>query len=203
MELDEKVEETNRIIYLMKSLKKEINLATDYIESVIIDYNNRNQPNSYFSDVLLIEDYKHNSYPKGELRKALYGRHGLYVFVLNCDYDISWKEISEYSSSCKGAGFLNWNKIHLEKGKVFYQGSTTNLSLLSRMGQHYSDRDASFSAMKLNHPKRIFMKDKLYVIVFPIKKELETVLSNYDFLIKQIEAEMHKRIKAYTGSKRV
>ena len=66
------------------------------------------------------------------------------------------------------------------------------------MREHYSDAKGC-TGISLNHPNRIMMKDKLKVFLFPVIDELK----EEPFFIGMIEAELHKRYPAVTGSRKV
>lgn len=72
------------------------------------------------------------------------------------------------------------------------------MSLLSRLNQHYSNRN-DISSMRLNSNERLFIKDNLSVYVFPVKRELQ----DNSFIIRMIEKELHNQFPAITGSNRV
>ena len=182
---------------LMAFLSAEANEAVDYIESVIQDYENAPHKSEHFSDVLLIEDYVYNPNPTGQLRKSLWGRRGVYVFVVKESFHLSYEEVSEYCSQCSGAGFPDWHEKDIEEGQHFYQGSAASKSLHSRMKDHYSEH-SNIAAIQLNNPHRVIVKDKLKVFVFPVIRKLD----NESFFIRMVEDRLHERFPAITGNRR-
>ena len=182
---------------LMGLIHSEVDLAVDYISTVIKDYENTKHVSEHFSDVLMIENYVHNPAPSGSLRKSLRGRPGVYVFIVKEAFQLSYKEVFDYSEKCHGAGFPKYQDMSFEVGQHYYQGSALD-SLLKRMGTHYSKK-SHVSALQLNNIYRIKVKNKLKVFVFPVIEELK----DEPFFIKMIEARLHKRFPAFTGSNRV
>ena len=187
----------NDDINIFNLLQEEACSAVNYIASVINEYDKAEHNSKYFSDVLLVKNYEYNPHPTGELKKATWGRKGLYVFVVTQDFELNTKEVKEYCSIA-GAGF--WDTPlpqSLRAGDHFYQGSTISKSLHTRIKEHYSEKSDQ-SAICLNNPKRIIAKDKIELYIFPIRKEFE----KYPFFIRMIEAELHEKFRARTGSKR-
>ena len=188
---------TNKLIEAFNQLSREAQKAVDYIVNVISDYDNAVLSSEFFSNVLLIENYKYNPHPTGDLKSSTWGRKGVYVFIVSEDYILKPEEVAKYSA-ISGAGF--WDaplKQCLKKGDHFYQGSTIRKSLHTRLKEHYSD-ECDQAGIKLNNKNRIIMKDRVKVFVFPIRKELEC----YHFFIRLIESRLHEEYPAKSGSKK-
>ena len=184
------------VAFIYNLLEEEASKAVGYIISVINQMNNQIYDSEFFSDVIVLDDYEYEPNPKGQLRKSLWGRKGLYVFVLKNDVYLTYKEVSDYCSGTNGAGFYKWEEQHLVKGQHFYQGSTIN-SLLSRIREHYSE-NCNAAALKLNNSSRIIMKDKLRLFVFPLRRDFDKC----SYFIRMIEDQLHNRVPAATGNKR-
>lgn len=173
--------------------------SAKYMESVICNYASVPHESEVFSDVLLIRDYEVNPNPTGSIRRSLRGRRGLYVFIVTKEVTLSKKEVYAYCDGYNGAGFKDqFKQIHLFPGQHFYQGSVTSQSLLSRINTHYSDKSKP-AGIHLGKPERKIMRDKLELYVFPVRD----ILKDQDVFIKMIEAALHERKPAATGSKRV
>lgn len=188
-------------LQLISFIYEDIDRLSEYIHNTIVSESIYDNSNEFFSDIIKISNYDVNSNPSGDLRKSLRGRHGVYVFALNNNMIISTEETQKYNKNYSGAGFRYCKDYNLKKGQHFYQGSATSQSLLSRINKHYSSY-AQESSMKLNCDNRIFMKDKLVLYVFPIKKEFERI-EGHKNIIKIIEKKLHERFPAITGSNRV
>lgn len=182
---------------LMQMVQKEAQLAVDYIDAVLLDYDHTFHSCEHFSDVYMTANYVYTPNPKGDLRKATRGRHGVYVFVVNTDFVLSKQEVHDYCEKCQGAGINIRGERHLAKGQHFYQGSATGTSLHTRIKEHYSVH-SQISALQLNNPNRIVVKDKLTLFIFPVVASLDY----QSFFIRMIEEEIHNRHKAIAGSKR-
>ena len=182
---------------IFDSLQKEADIAVEYIISVIDDYENIEHNSKYFSDVLLVDRYEYKRYPSGDIKKSTWGRKGIYVFVVNQDFQLTSKEVQDYCS-IYGAGFLDTplpQELHM--GDHYYQGSTISKSLHTRIKEHYSVT-CDQSSICLNNPKRILVKDRLVLYLFPVRREIE----KYPFFIRMIENSLHERFRARTGSSR-
>lgn len=182
---------------LFDFIDEDVSNAVSYIYN-FINHLTLDVSNDIFSDVIKIENYVVDSYPTEPLRTSLRGRKGIYVFVVERDMDLTRDEVVSYSHRCTGSGFPHWVEISLRVGQHFYQGSATGMSLLSRLNQHYSNRN-DISSMRLNSNERLFIKDNLSVYVFPVKRELQ----DNSFIIRMIEKELHNQFPAITGSNRV
>ena len=200
--LEEKMQHLDEKDYsardLLVALQKEASSAVDYIDFAIKDYDHVPNHNDIFKDVLRIEGYQYSSNPEGCLRESTWGRHGVYVFVVNEDFDLSGPQVSAYCDKCHGAGFKSRGAVSLRKGQHFYQGSVTSNSFHTRLKEHYSS-GTDISALQLNNRYRSIVKDKLVVFVFPMVASLE----HRPFFIKMIENDLHQRFPAITGSSRV
>lgn len=183
---------------LLAALQREASCAVSFIDSTIKDYDHAPNGNDIFKDILRIENYNYSSNPEGCLRESTWGRHGVYVFVVNEDFDLSGPQVSEYCDKCHGAGFKVRGAAHLKKGQHFYQGSATSNSFHTRLKEHYST-GTDISALQLNNKHRIIVRDKLCVFVFPMVSSLE----HRPFFIKMIEDELHHRFPSITGSSRI
>ena len=181
---------------LMVWLENEAKQANDYIDCVLNDYDHTPHFSEHFNNVLQVNNYTYARWPQGDLYKATYGQQGIYVFIVNADFQLSGKEVNDYCEKCNGAGFYVRGKKALLKGQRFYQGSTIR-SLHCRIREHYSEYSSN-SALQLNNPNRIIVKDKLTLFLFPVVPSLK----RYPFFIRMIESEMHYRHKALTGNKR-
>lgn len=183
---------------LLDALQRKASNAVNFIDSAIKDYDHAPTGNDVFKDVLRIENYHYSSNPKGCLKESTWGRHGVYVFVVNEDFDLSGPQVSDYCDKCHGAGFNTRGAVSLKKGQHFYQGSATSNSLHTRLKEHYSS-GTDISALQLNNKYRSVVKDKLVVFLFPMVASLE----NRPFFIKMVEDDLHKRFPAVTGSSRI
>ena len=65
------------------------------------------------------------------------------------------------------------------------------------MKKHYSEH-SDISALQLNNPHRVIVKDKLKVFVFPVIRKLD----KESFFIRMVEDRLHERFPAITGSRR-
>lgn len=179
------------------ALENEAQKAVDYIDEVINDYNGTAHENEYFRDVILFDDVDFPVEPRNGLRISTRGRRGIYVFIVKTDFSLTRQEVAQYNK-CAGAGFSKkYGAKELKMGDHFYQGSACN-SLLVRFHQHYSI-DCQASAMKLNNPNRLMVKDKLKLYIFPMVPGLEF----RHFFIEMIEEILHKRFPPITGGTRV
>lgn len=183
---------------LLIALQKEASDAVDYIDSVIKDYDHVPHQNDIFKDVLKVENYSYSSEPVGNIKKSTWGRHGVYVFVVKEDFELLGPQVSDYCDRCHGASFKVRGAADLKKGQHFYQGSATSNSFHTRLKEHYSS-GTDISALQLNNRYRAVVKDKLVVFLFPMVPSLE----HRPFFIKMVEAELHRRFPAITGSSRV
>ena len=183
---------------LIGILDVEAKKASNYISSVIHDDGYFPHVSEYFSDVVISDVVEFEEKLTSEYRKTLWGRHGIYVFVIKEDFTLTYKEVWDYCEKCKAAGFQEYHDYYLKKGQHFYQGSATSLSLYSRLNQHFST-SKTVSSMHLNHPSRVIVKDKLTVYVFPMRK----VYKNYKLFSKMVEEKIHERYHPITGSTRV
>lgn len=142
-------------------------------------------------DVPIIMDYEMQS------RKKLWGRHGLYVIRVEEACTLASESVAHWNG-VSGAGFFQVEEKLINDGDILYLGSCVNKSLYSRIGEHYAP-DGTFTALKLSHPARCCMRDKVTFWAFPIKKKFEAYSR---FILPAIEKQLHKEMLPLCGSSR-
>ena len=180
------------MIDILMSLAEELHIESTKIQSWII--NNEKYSSHVFDDPIRFN-------AKAERPKSIRGRRGIYIFVskkripMNRRIVTAWNDVG-------GAGFNEdylKNITSIKEGDCFYLGSCASEdsgSLYVRIGQHLGN----YSGLKLANPTRVFMKDSLDVIAFPIRKEYK---GYYRIILTTIEKQLHLIIKPKTGASRV
>lgn len=132
--------------------------------------------------------------------KKLWGRKGIYIFVLNSDVKLSSDEVRKWNSLNRGAGFKTYSEQNLVKGDCLYLGDCVSISLYVRIRQHYSN-DQSYTALKLRHSSRKILRNCLGVWAFPLKKEYSE--EHCRIILPAIEKRLHILLSPKAGSSRV
>ena len=134
----------------------------------------------------------------GEINK-LYGRWGVYVFVLKEDFGLTRDDVIAWAN-VKGAPIINWHDYDLKKNECFYLGSAvkSSCSLFTRIKDHFLDRNKT--ALNLSNESRSIMKDKLKCIAFPIKKVYPK--DQYDIILRRTEHKLHEELEPVCGIRR-
>ena len=107
-----------------------------------------------------------------EDRKPLWGKKGVYVFLMKEDVSLTHEQARSWNEKCSGAGFRSWQAKELKKDTCLYLGSFVRQSLYTRIGHHFAEGGEA-TGLKLNHPARKILCDKVRVIAFPLKKPAE------------------------------
>lgn len=129
----------------------------------------------------------------------LYGRWGVYVFVMKEDFVLTREMVIDWAE-VKGAPITNWHEYKLAKNQCFYLGSAVanGDSLLTRIKDHFGDREKT--ALRLSNSSRIVMKDKLKCFAFPIKKIYPK--DQYDIILRRTEKKLHEAFEPVCGIRR-
>lgn len=121
--------------------------------------------------------------------KDLYGKRGIYIFVMNGDYSVP----SDFGEAIKCAP-LRRDVTAFHKGEILYIGKTQ--SMLKRMHEHFSsdnERHGSGS-IKLGSAHRSGLKEKVLVYAFQINKAYRKL---YEMIGGTIEDKLHDNFKDY------
>ena len=120
--------------------------------------------------------------------------------MMKADYSVSSEQTRKWCD-VKGAGFKKLcGAIELHKGDCLYVGGCVSESLYTRISQHVSS-EGEFTALKLSHPNRDFLKPYVIGYAFPIDKGIKK--EYYQYIIPQIEKRLHAKFEPVAGSKRV
>ena len=181
------------MIKLLLRLNEEIDRQVCYICNVL--QSECNEKSVVFDEYICFKN-KPNKYPRS---KALWGRHGIYVFVMNNDKSVTEEQIRKWNNLNQGASFKNYTKYELKRGDCIYLGDCVSCSLFSRINQHFASNE-SYTSLKLNNPARSFLKDDLIIYAFPINKQYTE--QDYRIILPVIERRLHDKLNPKCGSKR-
>lgn len=177
-----KVEEISK--YLSDFLDNEINFITN------------NNSSNFFNEkyILYGKDYGDNNG-----FRELWGKKGIYMFFLDENVDLDYTSVKNFNDCASGGKFKEYKPISLLKGDCLYVGSSTSESLYTRINQHFK-KSSCYSSLHLQEEKRKILKDKVKIIVFPVKNK---TIKHLELLLKCIEKELHKKYQPKSGSNRV
>ena len=142
-----------------------------------------------------------NSFPtEDELVKKLRGKHGIYIFFVNEAVHLS-REVAREWNTISGAKLASNKDSDIAANDCLYVGSCYSkaVSLYTRMKAHYS-YDLTASGLQLGDPKREVLKDKVNLIVFPMKKIFSP--AQRKLVLPIIEKELHDLLHPKAGVSR-
>ena len=193
------------IIDIIKELNSEIEKAWKYVDRVInSDSTIINQ--QYQRD--LFDEYAvfiSAPQPNDNEAKKIKGRHGIYIFLLTDDVVITKEQVEGYNSLV-GAKLKKefWGKDGCGQyiiNMCLYTGSCINKSLYSRLREHFGViGSANTACLHIESPERRFLKGKVIVYAFPIRKQYEDHLR---VIIPALEHQMHEQFCPIAGTSRV
>ena len=127
----------------------------------------------------------------------LRGKPGVYVIMIDSDFDLSLKEVQNWNSLNKGAGFKTYSAKHIKCGDCLYLGS--GKSIYARCYSHFKD-NIEGSGLHLTDRRRRIALEHIIVYPFPLKEEYKPFFA---FLVSQTEKRLHLIIYPLAGSSRV
>ncbi len=182
------------IKHLMESGKRECQQISNYFKGGEFKSDIFDTPCSFLASVSK-EDLEKNI-------KKLRARYGIYIFVMKNDLNISVQQALSWNKI--GGAPLNFSgnpkDISAKENDCFYIGSCYNQSLLTRMHNHFSNKE-NMKSLKLNISGREWIKSSLKVYCFPIK--LIFCENERRIILRAIEKDLHNNLKAIAGSSRV
>ena len=183
----------DRIVDLLKSIENQITTEWWYVTRCInkIEASNDTQSDLFECCVELRED------PKIGGARNLYGRHGIYVFLLDEPIELSTEEIKVFNS-LKGAKLKDKESFSACEGSCLYAGSSCSDSLYVRLRNHFKE-DYKGASLHLGAPERNKLLGKVTAYVFPIKKKYEPYLK---IIMPTLETKLHEDYMPLAGSSR-
>lgn len=124
----------------------------------------------------------------------LIGYYGVYAFVISEDVHLSYEQVLKWCG-ISGAPYNDYRIRDLSEGMSLYVGSCSSESIYSRMGNHFKS-DGSATSLNINHPNRVFLKDFVRIMAFPLKREYDKYAK---LIVTFIEKRMHDVLKPITG----
>lgn len=182
----------------MKELLRQLrdSLSKEIESTVQVVLNNESYKSGVFEDCV-----KLNQCPQKSPRPVLlWGRNGIYIFVIKNDIVLSDTEVRTWNSLNQGASFQTYSKQELHKGDILYIGDCVSISLYTRIRQHYAS-DQSYTSLRLGHKSRTVLQDNVQIFAFPIKKDYDS--EDIRIILPNIEKQLHNILKPKTGSSRV
>ncbi|WP_029322692.1 hypothetical protein [Butyrivibrio sp. AE3004] len=208
--------ENNDLAHIISLLNDKVKDAADYIENCYDIYNENDGSISdfgeheLFSDVVVSGSFgvpidNTNYTPLDSIPE----RRGIYLFLLNDTVTLSNDKVMAWNGEIyekkkkRGADIKKqFVGSSLKVGQCFYVGSVSSKSctLRKRMKVHYAgdDKKTTYS-LKLNNDDRIFIRDKLTVLLFPLKEEYE---KQGAIFLPLVEKELHSRLRPAAGKSR-
>ena len=132
--------------------------------------------------------------------RALWGRHGIYVFLVRDAVTLKYEQVFAWNETLEGAKFRKYEDTLINDGDCLYLGSCVSKSLYVRIREHFSS-DGNYQALKLSHPVRKSLLDMVYCIAFPIKRSYTD--QQYRILLPALEKRLHDCLPPLCGSSRV
>ena len=130
---------------------------------------------------------------------SLWGRHGIYIFLIEHDEVISENKVRKWNELNQGASFKNYKPYDLKQGDCLYVGDCVSFSLYTRIRQHFANQE-SYSSLKLNNPARNFLLNNVKIYAFPIKNVYTEEM--YRVILPTIEKRLHELLQPKCGSSR-
>lgn len=174
---------------LTDSLEEETNKIIDFLST------GEMYTSSVFDDPVIFK-------PEQDRPHALWGKRGVYAFKVIDEVKIEHNQVLAWNN-VGYAGFNDYFLSEIHSGEYLYIGSCAGQgngsSLYTRMNHHLTDNHEP-SALKLGHPDRCFIRDKVEIYAFPIK----TVYRQYyRIILTSIEKRMHELLRPKAGGNSV
>ncbi len=204
--------ENLNLISIISLLNDKVKDAADYIEKCYSIYNESDGSvtdfgkHKLFSDVVVPNVCGSSKYNTTDVPfDSVPDCRGIYLFLLNESVSLSNDDVMKwngknYKPKKRWGADIKKQFIDsgLEEGQCFYVGSVSSGSctLQKRMEDHYAESEIKTYSLKLNIADRAFMRDKLTVLLFPLKKKYE---EQGIIILPLVEKELHARLSPVAG----
>ena len=186
----------NEVIQFSERLQQET-------ESIInkINGSEKEKTSDIFEDKIVFSSFPQ----KEDLRKALSGKKGVYLFRITEDCELTKEQVKAWNDEwgSKFSVLSGVRNISLKKCDFLYIGSCYSESIYTRVQAHYSYNYKS--GLQLNTKGRQILKDKVALYAFPIKKEYYKTKEEGLFakcILPIVEKMLDNRLKPKAGSTR-